>query len=98
MSQDYRNAVNGLRGFISAGMIKEGTDAITSYLPKYEEYFSDDEYDNVINDENMNGVRELNAIVEEIRGFTDPDKFPIKRFNQLMKKFDSIMYRDTPHY
>ena len=84
ISYDYRLAFGNLTNYLER--ISEGDPARTRHLakrtflhrriPKYEEYFDSQEYDNVINDQNRAVVELINEVVEKLnasrtQGVTD---------------------------
>lgn len=99
ISYDYRLAFGNLTNYLER--VSAGDPARTRYLakraflhraiPKYEEYFDPQEYDNVINDQNRATVEEINSLVEKLnelrtQGITDFDVLnPFKKLLELIE-------------
>lgn len=98
LSQDYKNALCAIMTYVKMDRVDKAVALIRKYgIPKYEEHFDPAEYGDVVNDQNRDGVRTLNRIVETVRTFTDLDTFPISDFERMMEEFDTTIYADTPH-
>ncbi len=98
LGQNYRKAFSSIYYYLEC--ISEGSNARTKYLAKrsflhrkilkYEEYYSLDEYENVINESNSDQIRKLNHLVDMLNSMRGDKNFKDEELNKIVNQINSI--------